>query len=368
MALDDSAPFGAGEWHLCEMRVRFLEAATATARTSLVEVQDAAGKAKRHLASAEETLRKTRGLTIVAPEAEAVSRRAKDVEARARGRAQRAAERRLQCKEPHDLETTLERLGDLKFLARASRRAREPRAYKYEARSEKGRGEQRMQELSERLAHTRLQAYNSRRNVETLPLHRWSTQDPAAETDAGEAKPTAPGSLPDPADEAALREKIANMRKNPGVMMEQMATLSRADASPGEKLQAVSTVRRLLSIENDPPIQEAIDAGLVPRLAHLLAESPDQKMQFEAAWAITNIASGSSEQTQVVIQHGCVQIFVNQLHSDARDVVEQVVWGLGNIAGDSPQARDWVLDAGALEPLCNILQRCQQGGFNSSTL
>jgi len=153
------------------------------------------------------------------------------------------------------------------------------------------------------------------------------------------------GSLRGGGGELTIEEKLA-----------QLPTLASYLHSKNSKLQleAAAELRKLVSIERNPPLQQVIDCGVVPRLLQLLDRQENMDLQFEAAWALTNLLSGNTDHTHHVIEHGAIPKFVELLKSPSDDVKEQVVWALGNMAGDSPACRDLVLKYGAMEPLLDL--------------
>jgi importin subunit alpha-1 len=106
--------------------------------------------------------------------------------------------------------------------------------------------------------------------------------------------------------------------------------------------------RSILILSSDilePPIIAAINAGIVPRLISFLSRNETPQLQFEAAWALTNVASGTLEQTKVIIDAGAIPAFIPLLNSPDANVQEQAFWALANIAGDSTEFRDLLLDS-----------------------
>ncbi|CAD5234302.1 unnamed protein product [Bursaphelenchus xylophilus] len=123
---------------------------------------------------------------------------------------------------------------------------------------------------------------------------------------------------------------------------------------PEVQMQAVTHARKLLSSDRNPPIDDLISSGILPILVKCLS-SENSNLQFEAAWALTNIASGTSDQTRAVVHAGAVPHFLELLTSSNMNVCEQAVWALGNIIGDGPHFRDYCIELGIVEPLLRFV-------------
>lgn len=115
-----------------------------------------------------------------------------------------------------------------------------------------------------------------------------------------------------------------------------------------QQLIGLRALRKLLSKEKNPPIQEVINAGLVKTLVEFL-DSTHSEIVYESAWTLTNITSGTSSQTQCVVKHGAIDKLAKIIKAANVETSETAIWTLGNIAGDSAEFRDLVIESGALQ-------------------
>ena len=167
------------------------------------------------------------------------------------------------------------------------------------------------------------------------------------------------------------------------------------------KREGAQSLRLLLSVERDPPIDCVIEAGGIDALLGTLRDdvesgtrsnaacaitnipsgtdeqtaavledidallglklSDDVELdtRLNAAWAITNIASGTHEQTAAVVEAGGVPVLVGLLRSAVPELREQAARGLGNIAGDCTEMRLKVLATDAPEATVAALGACE---------
>ncbi|XP_011188423.1 importin subunit alpha [Zeugodacus cucurbitae] len=134
---------------------------------------------------------------------------------------------------------------------------------------------------------------------------------------------------------------------------EMVASMNSQDVE--RQFLGMQSARKMLSRERNPPIDLMIGHGIVPICIRFLQNHENPLLQFEAAWALTNIASGTSEQTRCVIEQNAVPHFVALLKSKSINLAEQAVWALGNIAGDGAAARDIVIQHNVVDGILGLI-------------
>eukprot|EP00118_Oscarella_pearsei_P024901 m.307072 g.307072 ORF g.307072 m.307072 type:complete len:534 (+) comp41868_c0_seq1:155-1756(+) len=128
-----------------------------------------------------------------------------------------------------------------------------------------------------------------------------------------------------------------------------------SNPSPSIQLEGLQKARKLLSRDRHAPIDEFLEAGFVPRFVKFLKAHANPNLQFEAAWAITNVASGTSAHTHAVVEAGAVPALIHLLAIPNPKIAEQAVWALGNIAGDGSPLRDFVIKHNIIPHLISLL-------------
>lgn len=125
-------------------------------------------------------------------------------------------------------------------------------------------------------------------------------------------------------------------------------------ASSRRSIEALRRLRRLLSCNSRPPVNAAIHAGVVPVLVKCLDFGSSDEQLVEAAWCLTNIASGDSDQTKAIMP--ALPLLISHLgERSAVPVAEQCAWAVGNVAGEGEQMREILIAQGALVPLGRLL-------------
>ena len=129
---------------------------------------------------------------------------------------------------------------------------------------------------------------------------------------------------------------------------------------PQTQFGSMVQIRTMLSIPDNPPITKVMNAGIIPRIHKLAKDARNPHLQYEALWALVNIRSASGadgvsgDEEEEEDEHKVLMEIASK--SRYYEIKDQVMWALGNIAGDSAENKDLLLNDGILT---HILPICQ---------
>ncbi|KAF9366408.1 Importin alpha subunit (Karyopherin alpha subunit) (Serine-rich RNA polymerase I suppressor protein) [Mortierella sp. NVP85] len=174
-----------------------------------------------------------------------------------------------------------------------------------------------------------------------------------------------------------LNRKLSNVTLNPPTTipdemnMADISTMLPTFAQPlynllasgvyEQQLLAMVRIRKYLSLQDVlPRIDNVLALNCVNFFIAFLNMSDCPDLQYETAWVVTNIAAGTTAQTERLVEAGILRPLIQNLSvSRCIHVQTQTIWALGNISGDGPPYRDLILQSGALEIILQLIEMCE---------
>ena len=112
-------------------------------------------------------------------------------------------------------------------------------------------------------------------------------------------------------------------------------------------------IRKKVSGDDDPPITELANTGVVPFLVALL--KPEfyevEKLVIETSWIVANIASRDAEHVEFLVSLEVMPLAIKLLEHPNMEIKNNALWILSNICGDANEYRKAVLEMGIVPQL-----------------
>ncbi|KEG09813.1 putative importin alpha [Trypanosoma grayi] len=141
----------------------------------------------------------------------------------------------------------------------------------------------------------------------------------------------------------------------PRALLPEFVRMVMEGPTDNELFHGTLMIRKLLSVEQQPPQDAVTQSGVIPYLVNLLERTDYPQLQFEAAWALTNVAAGTTQNAVHLVESGAMPRFVGLLGSEHADCRDQGAWAIGNMAGDGVSCRDLALQCNAIPALLHAL-------------
>lgn len=120
------------------------------------------------------------------------------------------------------------------------------------------------------------------------------------------------------------------------------------------KYQGLAFLCKLLARNEDSPIQEMIEHGLIPEFISLL-DSEYPEFQYQALFCLINISYGTTDQSSSIINQGGLPKILTLVTSSIEEIQDLAIWLLGNLAADSIGLRDQIVEKGGYAILNYVL-------------
>jgi len=82
---------------------------------------------------------------------------------------------------------------------------------------------------------------------------------------------------------------------------------------------------------------------------------------------MTNIAAGNSEQCNKLVEKNGIDVLIDQF-DETVEIVEQVLWALGNMAVDNSYNRDMIIAKNGISLICKFLVKMLNEGINAKII
>lgn len=120
-------------------------------------------------------------------------------------------------------------------------------------------------------------------------------------------------------------------------------------------LPYVEEIRKILSYPDGTQTDLVVQLHFVPKLIEFL-DIPLEEIRIQAAWGLANIAAGRTEYcAEICSFKGHIKL-ASLLMSSTQKMQEQCLWTLGNLAGDSKESINHVLETDIIANLKFLFQ------------
>ncbi|KAG8983806.1 Importin alpha subunit (Karyopherin alpha subunit) (Serine-rich RNA polymerase I suppressor protein), partial [Tulasnella sp. 427] len=154
-------------------------------------------------------------------------------------------------------------------------------------------------------------------------------------------------------DENTIRQTSPSLAED-GRVPDVFVHAFRSNDSTISKL-GLAKITKLIQTFPSRAVQPIIDTGLVPDIVTLL-ESDDPELQALAASTATNLACGTTQQTQIIVEAGAIPSLTKLAAATNEEMSDIAVWALANILADSGATRDEVENNRGMEAISSILE------------